>query len=80
VFVAIGEIPANQLAIDIDPPLDEAGFIKIDRFGRTIIPRIYAAGDITRGIRQIVKTVGEGAAAAISIFDDMTKQSMQKKE
>lgn len=72
VFVAIGETPNNQLASQIGLELDEQGYVKIDRSGRTNIPRVYGAGDITGGVRQIVTAVGEGASAASSAFEDIS--------
>lgn len=72
VFVAIGEVPNNQLASLIGLRLDEHGYVKIDRSGRTNIPRVYGAGDITGGVRQIVTAVGEGASAASSAFEDIS--------
>jgi thioredoxin reductase (NADPH) len=72
VFIAVGEQPNNQLAMQIGLILDESGFIKSDRSGRTSIPRIYAAGDVTVGLRQIVTAVGEGAAAAQTVFEDIS--------
>jgi len=72
VFIAVGEIPNSGLAEEIGIKLDEGGFIQIDRSGRTNIPRIYAAGDVTGGIRQIVSAVGEGGAAALAAFEDLT--------
>ena len=78
VFVAIGEIPNNQLASDIGVQIDKNGFVLVDRYGRTNIPRVYAAGDITGGVRQIVTAVGEGASAATSVFEDMSKPYWQK--
>jgi len=73
VFVAVGEIPNNQLASQIGLKLDEYGYVIIDRYGRTNIPRVYAAGDITGGVRQIVTAVGGGASAASSAFEDISK-------
>jgi len=71
VFVAIGEIPNNQLAAEIGLTLDEQGFVQGDRFGRTNIPRVYVAGDLTGGVRQITTAVGAGATAATSVFEDI---------
>ncbi|MBS3748844.1 MAG: FAD-dependent oxidoreductase [Candidatus Thermoplasmatota archaeon] len=82
VFVSIGEIPMNQLAGQIGLNLDESGYVRVNRFGRTNIPRLYAAGDITGGVRQIVTAVGEGATAATSAFEDISHpywQPVQKK-
>jgi len=72
VFIAIGDKPNVSLARDIGIRLDKDGFIETDRFCRTSIPRIYAAGDVTGGVRQIVTAVGEGATAAISAFEDLS--------
>lgn len=77
VFIAIGEKPNNYLAETVGITLDNQGYIRVDRFGRTNIPRIYAAGDITGGVRQIVTAVGEGATAATSAFQDIS--SLMKK-
>ena len=72
IFVAIGEIPNSRLAGEIGVKLDGSGFIEVDRKCRTNIPRIYAAGDVTGGVRQIVTAVGEGSTAAIAAFEDIT--------
>jgi thioredoxin reductase (NADPH) len=80
VFVAVGEIPNNQLAADVGLKIDETGFVQVDRFGRSNIPRIYAAGDVTGGVRQIVTAVGEGASAATSVFEDISKQSLRNEK
>lgn len=83
VFVSIGETPMNQLAGQIGLNLDESGYVRVNRFGRTNIPRLYAAGDITGGVRQIVTAVGEGATAATSAFEDISHpywQPVQKND
>jgi thioredoxin reductase (NADPH) len=74
VFVAVGEIPNSDLARELGIEISGHGDIKIDRFGRTNIPRIYSAGDVTGGVNQIVTAVGEGAAAAISAFEDISRR------
>jgi thioredoxin reductase (NADPH) len=71
VFVSIGEDPASELARDIGVKLDGQKFIIVDRNMRTSIPRVYAAGDITGGVRQIVTATGAGAVAAVSAFEDL---------
>lgn len=66
VFVSIGEEPQNQLAKQIGVDLDEKGYIKTDQKMRTNIKRVYAAGDITGGLRQVVTACAEGAIAALT--------------
>jgi thioredoxin reductase (NADPH) len=80
VFAAIGEIPNTRLASEIGLKLDESGFIEVDRNCRTNIPRIYAAGDVTGGVRQIVTAVGEGSTAAIAAFEDISHPYWIKNE
>jgi thioredoxin reductase (NADPH) len=73
VFVAIGYDPVNELAVKIGLDLTEEGYIKVDEGLHTSMPGIYAAGDITGGIKQIVTAVGQGSVAAINAFEDMMK-------
>jgi thioredoxin reductase (NADPH) len=73
VFVSIGEEPQNQLAKEIGVDLDERGYIKTDRNMRTNIKRIYAAGDITGGLRQVVTACAEGAIAALTSMEVLGK-------
>lgn len=73
VFVSIGEEPKTQLAKQIGLELDERGFIKTDKNMRTNIKRIYAAGDVTGGLRQIVTACAEGAIAALASTEVLGK-------
>jgi len=73
VFVAIGERANVEIAVKLGCDLTPAGDLAVDDHMRTNIPRVYGAGDITGGIRQIVTAVGQGATAALSIFEDLAK-------
>jgi thioredoxin reductase (NADPH) len=79
VFVAIGEIPMSDLAKNIGVAVDETGFIKVDKEMRTSIPRVYAAGDVAGGVRQIVTAVGTGSIAALTVFSDLSAARSKKK-
>lgn len=72
VFIAIGYIPANQLAVALGADVDEEGYIRVDSSQRTSVSRVYAAGDITGGVKQIVTAVSQGAVAATTIFEDLS--------
>ncbi|WP_054648631.1 FAD-dependent oxidoreductase [Salidesulfovibrio brasiliensis] len=72
VFVAVGQEPGNALAQMIGLNMDGGGFVKVDGRMRTSIPRVYAAGDITGGLQQIVTAIAEGSIAAMSAFEDMS--------
>lgn len=74
VFISIGEVPQNQLAKKIDIKLDERGYIITDSQGRTNIKGVYAAGDITGGLRQVVTACAEGAIAALASTESVGKK------
>lgn len=73
VFVAVGEIPSSQLAAELGVKMDPGGFVIADQSFRTTVPFVYAAGDVSGGIRQIVAAVHGGAASALSCFEDLAK-------
>ncbi|MBN1390061.1 MAG: FAD-dependent oxidoreductase [Candidatus Thermoplasmatota archaeon] len=68
-FVAVGEIPRNEIARSLGVKLDREGYIEVDRKMATSVPGVFAAGDVTGGLKQIVVAAGEGAIAATSAFD-----------
>ncbi len=79
VFVAIGYDPVNELAKKTGVDLTDEGYIKVDERLRTSIRGIYAAGDITGGVKQIVTAVGQGSIAAITAFEDMMNPYWKEK-
>lgn len=79
-FIAIGWKPNTAIAKQLGVGLDERGYIRVDRHMRTSIPRIYAAGDVIGGVQQIVTAVGEGATAALSVFEDISNPYWKKGE
>jgi thioredoxin reductase (NADPH) len=74
VFVSIGEEPNNILAKKLGIKLDKKGFVLTDKEGRTNIKAVYAAGDITGGIRQIITACAEGATAALNSTESIGKK------
>lgn len=71
IFIAIGYEPNNDIAKMLGLELDEEGYIKVDERQRTSLPMVYAAGDITGGVKQIVVAVGQGSIAALTAFEDI---------
>jgi thioredoxin reductase (NADPH) len=71
VFIAIGYDPDIELATRLGLQLTGDGYIKADTGQRTSIPRVYAAGDVTGGVKQIAVAVGQGSVAAVSAFEDL---------
>ena len=61
------ETPNSVLAMDIGLELDNKGNVAVNRPDMTTkIEGVFAAGDVTGGLHQISKAVGEGACAAVS--------------
>jgi thioredoxin reductase (NADPH) len=71
VFIAIGYTPAIELASLLGLGINEDGYIQHDGRHRTKVPGIYSAGDVEGGYKQIVTASGQGAEAAMTIFEDM---------
>ncbi len=79
VFVAIGYEPNSELAKKLGLDMDAEGYIKVDDKMRTSTPGIYAAGDITGGIKQIVVAVSQGSIAALTAFEDISNPYWKEK-
>ena len=72
VFVEIGLIPNSEFAKDLDK--NEIGEITVNCKCETSIPGIFAAGDVSDVYaKQIIVACGEGAKAAISAFEYLSK-------
>ena len=80
VFIAIGYEPNNEIAKKLGLELDEEGYIKVDSRQRTSMPMVYAAGDITGGVKQIAVAVGQGSIAALSAFEDIANPYWKAEE
>jgi alkyl hydroperoxide reductase subunit F len=70
VFVQIGLLPNTQFLKGV-LELTSYGEIVVDAKGRTSVPGIYAAGDVTTmPFKQIVTAMGDGAKVALTAFED----------
>ncbi len=73
-FISIGVVPQNELAKKIGVKIDDHGYIVVDTQMRTNVKGIYAAGDITGGLRQVITAAAEGAIAALTSTEALGKQ------
>ncbi len=67
-FIAIGLEPQTEMAKKVGIEIDDEKFIKVNKKQETNFPGIYAAGDVTGGIRQVTTAVGEGTTAAMNAY------------
>jgi len=70
VFVALGAAGGTDLA-EMIGVATEGQTIRTDEEMATNLPRVYAAGDVTGGQRQINTSVGEGTRAAINLLEEL---------
>lgn len=74
VFIEIGATPniklIEQLKIN-----SEKGYIVTDKFQKTSVDGVFAAGDITNHpLKQVITACGEGAVAAASAYQEIRKE------
>lgn len=71
VFIAVGMVPETELLGDM-VEYDNAGYVLAGEDGRTTHKGLYVAGDVrSKGLRQVVTAVADGANAINSILQDM---------
>ena len=80
VFIEIGYQPKTDFIKDL-VKLDSIGQVIIDKEGKTNVPGIFGAGDVTdTPFKQVVISAGEGAKAALSAARYLqSKQSLELK-
>lgn len=68
IFIEKALIPHSNIVADL-VTLDQDGRIVVDCDCRTNVPGIFAAGDVTHTLEQVLIAVGEGAKAALSAYE-----------
>ena len=63
VFIECGEIPTTEIMKSAGLEVDEKNYIKV-----TSVPGVYAAGDVTGSLAQIVTAAAGGADAAMNAY------------
>ena len=79
VFIDIGEIPNSELADQLGVKKDERGYIIVNERQETNIPGVYAAGDVTGTLAQIVVAAAHGAIVAVSAYEYLRSPYWAKK-
>jgi thioredoxin reductase (NADPH) len=64
IFIYVGRMP-NTVFLGDELPLDDQGYIVTNEKMETVLPRVYAAGDVRRKeLRQVITAAADGAVAA----------------
>ena len=69
VYSALGVHYRSALATALGAETDEMGALTVGDHSETTIPGLYAAGDVTRGLNQIVVAMGQAARASTHIHN-----------
>jgi thioredoxin reductase (NADPH) len=68
-YSALGLKTRSDLALSLGAEHDESGALIVNDHCRTTVPGLYAAGDVVRGLNQIVVAMGHAATAATDIHN-----------
>ncbi|MCI0440277.1 MAG: NAD(P)/FAD-dependent oxidoreductase [Chloroflexi bacterium] len=75
-FIEIGADPRTELPRLLGVALNERNEVMVDRFMRTSVPGVFAAGDLTDGagdLKQTITAAAHGAHAATSAYEYVSK-------
>jgi thioredoxin reductase (NADPH) len=71
VYLALGCSPQHDLARSLLAACDDHGALRVNAHQETSVPRLYAAGDVVRGLNQVVVAASESAIAATDIHNKL---------
>jgi thioredoxin reductase (NADPH) len=71
IYLALGCSAQHDLARSLRAKCDEHGALQVNAHQETTVPRLYAAGDIVRGLNQVVVAAAESAVAATDIHNKL---------
>lgn len=74
-YSALGLRYRTDLARALGAEHDDAGALRVDEHNQTTIEGLYAAGDIVRGLAQIVVAMGHAAIAATDIHNRCSQRT-----
>jgi len=68
-YCALGCDPMSDLALMLGADVDESGALRVNAHQQTTVEGLYAAGDLVRGLSQIVVAAAEAAIASADIHN-----------
>ncbi|MHA1847783.1 MAG: NAD(P)/FAD-dependent oxidoreductase [Promethearchaeota archaeon] len=78
VFIEIGFNPRSELASGIGVNLNEKGEIIVDDNGKTNVPGVFAAGDVTNHeLKQAITAAADGAKASWAAYQYITLHCLE---
>ncbi|MEV6275028.1 NAD(P)/FAD-dependent oxidoreductase [Nocardia sp. NPDC051832] len=77
IFVAPDFVPQAAVLRELGCDFDENGWVVVDRFGRTSVPGVSAAGNVVDPSAQVIVAAGAGSAAAMTLNGDLVTADTQ---
>ena len=77
-FVPPRFVPNDQLLTAVGCATGDDGWVVVDGAGRTSVPGIWAAGNVTDPRAQVITAAGAGSAAAIAINADLVADDVRQ--
>jgi thioredoxin reductase len=77
-YLAPKLVQQSDLAARLGCTLSEDGFVQIDASMQTSLPGVYAAGDMTKNMRQVVAAAAQGATAGGMINMALSNEDFQR--
>lgn len=69
-----------ELVSNLGIELDGHGFVKVDPWGSTSLPGIWAAGDTTSGFHQVIEAASQGARVGTMIVASLSKPAIHARK
>ncbi len=70
--------PRAAEVLQLGCAMDAMGFLIVDAAGRTSVPGVWAAGNVTNPRAQVITAAGEGSTVAIDINADLVREDVQQ--
>ncbi len=76
-FVPPRFVPNSSLLVGLGCAVDPSGWVTVDGTGRTTVPGVWAAGNVTDPRAQVITAAGAGSAAAIALNADLVDDDVR---
>jgi len=77
-FVAAPPSPRDAAFAHLELDRTEAGLLRIDDFGRTSAPGLYAAGDLVAVAPAVAQALATGQRAAVGVTRDLAGTAAER--
>jgi thioredoxin reductase (NADPH) len=71
IYLALGCSSQHELARSLGATCDEHGALQVNAHGETSVRGLYAAGDVVRGLNQVIVAAAESAVSATDIHNKL---------